>query len=138
MNTPLLLSVRFAAALVLAALLFSALTGCAPSQEELADGDDPLAALTAEVPSTRYDGPYWMAQYQTGRDLFDEAVRYCMEEAQRGRPNCAPVLAASDLYESMSRPPLKGRGYSGILSEDAPDSSADSLGAPVDTLSRQR
>lgn len=110
---------HFALLFVLGALS----SGCGPSPEEVAQGDDPLAALTVASVSERYDGRYWRIQREQQPDLYEAAVRYCQDEEESGRvssrPNCAPVLQVVAYIESMSQPAPKGKGYTGILEWDA-------------------
>jgi hypothetical protein len=125
------------ARLALLTVVFGALAvGCAPSAEDVAEGDDPLAALTVGVASARYDGRYWLLKRDEGRPLFDEAVAYCRgeQDAERlaERPNCGPVIAAARFAESRERPRPQGRGFTGVLSEDAASDTAGS-GIPADT-----
>ena len=56
----------FALPLALSALLVSA---CGPSQEQLANGDDPIAALGSTVESSRYGAKYWTEQMNAASDL---------------------------------------------------------------------
>lgn len=94
---------RFAAALaVLAAVLtFGA---CQRSPEQVADGDDPVAALGASTESHRYTEGYWQEQMRadaTGRPSpWRHALAYCGEggqprpglEADGAKPNCFPIF----------------------------------------------
>ena len=102
----------------------------------MAEGDDPLAALTVGVTSERYDGRYWLLKRDKDRPLFDEAVAYCRgeQDAERlaERPNCGPVIAAARFAESRERPRPQGRGFTGVLSEDAASDTTRS-GIPADT-----
>ena len=77
------------AALGLAALL---LAGCGqPSAEDLANGDDPLAALRSPVRSARYDGAYWNREAVQSTDLWQDAVAYCRTPGNSAAPNCQTV-----------------------------------------------
>lgn len=49
---------------VLAGAFLLLLAGCTEAPEDIANGDDPLKALTVGATSTRYDGPYWMPPAQ--------------------------------------------------------------------------
>jgi hypothetical protein len=125
-------TITFACLALLMAVFGALVTGCAPSAEGVAEGDDPLAALAVGVASERYDGRYWLLTRDEDRPLFDEAVTYCRgeQDAERmaERPNCGPVIAAARLAESRERPRPQGRGFTGILSEDAAEG-----GIPADT-----
>ncbi len=124
------LTITFALCAVLTALSGTSLTGCAPSGEDVADGDDPLAALEVGVPSTRYDSRYWHLKRREDRALFDEAATYCRGEQNAERlaehPNCGPVLVVAQFAESRERPRVQGQGFTGILSEDAARDTAGS------------
>lgn len=123
-----------ALSLVLGALA----SGCGPGPEKVAEGDDPLAALAVAAQSERYDGRFWRLQHSQRPDLYGEAVAYCQGEQEAGRletrPNCTPVLQAKELIDSMNQPRREGRGYTGILEEDA----ADSAGQVADTTAGDR
>lgn len=96
--------------------------GCTASPADVADGDDPLKALTVVAASTRYDDQYWMWQKHTGTELFGDALDYCQGFDPGERPNCRPVLAAHrylEGLEAMQRPRRESRGYTGVLSEDS-------------------
>ena len=132
-------TITFALCALLAAVSGGRLVGCAPSVEDVAEGDDPLAALTVGAPSERYGGRYWLLKRDEDRSLFDEALAYCEgeEEAERlaEHPNCGPVIAAARFAESRERPRPQGRGFTGILSEDAAAYERDTAGSgiPADT-----
>lgn len=100
-------------------------SGCGPSPEEVAQGDDPLAALAVAVQSDRYDGPFWWRLNSQQPELYAEAASYCQSEKDAGRlverPNCIPVLQVREFIYSMSQPRREGRGYTGILEKDASD-----------------
>ena len=77
------------AALTLAALVA---TGCGqPSAEDLANGDDPLAALRSPVRSARYDGAFWNREAVQSTDLWQDAVAYCRTPGNSAAPNCQTV-----------------------------------------------
>ena len=81
--------------------------GGAPGAD-VANGDDPLVALTVPVQSTRYTSTYW--QTRAGQDpaLWQQAVSYC--DAQRSavqgtKPNCGAVYDAQ--FEIAGRAPAQ-------------------------------
>lgn len=91
---------RLTAALLVHA---AALGACARSQQQVADGDDPLAALTSSVASTRYTDGYWREQARTdSAGRWAKALAYCGEvgrprpglEADGAKPNCGAVYGA--------------------------------------------
>lgn len=113
---------------VLAGTFLLLLAGCAETPEDIANGDDPLKALAVGATSTRYNGPYWMRQRSAAPALYRDALAYCTAHPDGEKPNCAPVVATARFFESKARlGKKKGRGYTGILSEDAPGTSPDSL-----------
>jgi hypothetical protein len=120
------------ASLAFGLFLAGAAAGCQPTAADIADGDDPLEALTAGVLSTRYDGRYWLHQRSATPEVFGPALTYCKAHSLAERPNCQAVMAAWRFAESLERPAPKGRGYSGILTEDNAD-----LSGP-DTLRSER
>ena len=117
---------------LLAVLL--ALTACGPSDEEVATGDDPLAALAVPVPSTRYTGEFWWRDHAENPDRFERAVAYCEGKSLEAYPNCAPVLQARNIIGAARSPRIEGKTYTGIAQPPAPDSTgfftADSTRPP--------
>jgi hypothetical protein len=67
------------------------LLGCRASEEDLANGDDPIAALGATVESSRYGEKYWQEQIQADSDVWREAVAYCADSERANYPNCEVV-----------------------------------------------
>jgi hypothetical protein len=72
-------------------LMSAGLLACGQSPEDLANGDDPVAALEASAPSTRYDSAYWANEAQSGSQLWTQAVEKCSDEKFATTPNCAVV-----------------------------------------------
>ena len=80
---------RALSVLVLAAGL---LAGCSqPTAEELANGDDALAALRSPVRSARYDGAFWNREAVQSTDLWESGVAYCRTPGNSVAPNCQTV-----------------------------------------------
>ena len=73
---------------LLAGLVLGATVGCGPSN---ADADDPMAALAADTPSTRYQTDFWSAERRGRSALWQRATEYCTRE--QTKPNCHAVLA---------------------------------------------
>ena len=71
--------------------------GCKPSQEDLANGNDPLESLRATVASTRYGPPYWAEQRRMRSAAWTQAVTFCPPDRSRELPNCQTV---SNLVEA--------------------------------------
>ena len=61
------------------------------SPEELANGDDPLAALRSPVRSARYDGAFWNREAAADTKLWHDAVAYCRTPGNSAAPNCQTV-----------------------------------------------
>ncbi|MBX6330904.1 MAG: hypothetical protein IRY91_03550 [Gemmatimonadaceae bacterium] len=77
---------------LLAALAVIGLS-CAPKPEAVANGDDPIAALSVPVRSSRYEGPYWAEQRRLHSAVWTRALAYCTPTRAIDHPNCEPVLA---------------------------------------------
>lgn len=87
------------------ALLATSVTlgACTPSPQQVADGDDPLAALTVPAESHRYTDGYWREQARTdSAGRWAKAVAYCGDgqprpglEADGAKPNCRAVYGAA-------------------------------------------
>jgi hypothetical protein len=109
---------RAALGLALAAslgLALAAMAACRPAAEEIANGDDALAALAAPVESARYDGPYWAREAHRRSRTWAAARAYCARARAARLPNCHAVelvarwegLGASPSQPSqLSLPPL--------------------------------
>jgi hypothetical protein len=82
-------------------LLASGVTACAGG--DVANGDDPIAALDAPVRSTRYDGAYWQQQRVAGSDVWRRALDVCSSERATERPNCEPVVANRTAEQGNTR-----------------------------------
>jgi len=66
--------------------------GCGqPTAEDLANGDDALAALRSPVRSARYDGAFWNREAVQSTDLWQDAVAYCRTPGNSAAPNCQTV-----------------------------------------------
>jgi hypothetical protein len=88
---------------LLLATAVGAASACQPKAEDVANGDDPIAALDARVRSTRYDGPYWQQQRLAGSDVWQRAVATCTPERATERPNCEPVVANARAEQGNAR-----------------------------------
>ena len=81
----------FALAAVMA-LAAGLLGGCGKATaEDLANGDDALAALRSPVRSARYDGAFWNREAVQSTDLWQDAVAYCRTPGNSAAPNCQTV-----------------------------------------------
>ena len=90
-------------------LLTMTVVGCIESDAAVAEGDDPLMALTVPHRSERYGTTYWTQKSMGDADLFATAVEYCADRNDGDHPNCEPVRYV-DMIERQSR-----------LPEDRPD-----------------
>lgn len=83
--------------------------GCKSKQDQetdIANGDDPLRALTVDVSSTRYGTAYWARQSDSNTATWRQAKAYCGKSgvtAQGEKVNCGAVMAAA--YEETARHP---------------------------------
>lgn len=95
-----------AAALLLTASVAGACRSEAERAAGIADGDDPLAALTVLATSRRYTSGYWITQADSNPGLWARARSYCEEQRSAGegaKPNCAAVYDAQ--FELAGRRP---------------------------------
>jgi hypothetical protein len=90
---------------LLLATAVGAASSCQPKAEDVANGDDPIAALDARVRSTRYDGPYWQQQRLASSDVWRRAVATC---TPRGPPSGRTA-------NRSSRTPGQSRGTHGRI-----------------------
>lgn len=68
------------------------------SQAEIANGPDPVAALSADVESTRYGSAYWSQQSDSNTALWQQAKDYCAKNAVTAsgqKVNCGAVMVVS-------------------------------------------
>ncbi len=83
------------------------------AETDVANGDDPIAALEAHVPSTRYERPYWhqVAQGKTAADsaLWRRAVETCRGPESAQRPNCTAVRMTAFYQRASQAPPEQPR-----------------------------
>ena len=85
-------------------MLSLSLVACAETDEEIANGDDPLRALSVGYPSDRYTSSYWTRTMGEDPGLWAEATAYCERYNDADHPNCGAVRSAQ-MMEQMSRPP---------------------------------
>lgn len=95
------LLVPSAGAAVLGVVLYAA---CGKSNAEVANGADPLKALTVPHPSDKYGSQYWTQKSVAEPGLWTEAVSFCEGRTGNEYPNCA-VVHQVRLIEQMSRMP---------------------------------
>lgn len=80
-----------------------AVAGCAASDQDVANGDDPLAALAVPHRSERYTTTYWRYTRTDDPELWTRAVDYC-EEKRADYPNCEAVRYVN-MMERMTEMP---------------------------------
>jgi hypothetical protein len=90
--------------LVVLALAAIAIAGCQPNDADIANGDDPLLALTVPHRSDRYTTSYWTQKSVSDADLWRRAVEYCEGKTEGDHPNCDAVRYV-DMIEKRSRLP---------------------------------
>jgi hypothetical protein len=95
------MSLARSAALTLLAIL---LTGCTESDADIANGDDPLRALTVAHRSERYETSFWTQTSVRDPQLWGRATAYCEDKKDGEYPNCAAVRQVQ-MVDRMSRPP---------------------------------
>ena len=96
----------------LATLVFASLAaiGCGVSDADIANGEDPLRALTVPHRSERYTTTYWTQRSVRDTTQWRKAIEYCKERDEGDHPNCDAVRYV-EMIERRSR-----------LPEDRPDS----------------
>ena len=103
----------------LTAGLFCALlgTGCrsqAEREADIANGDDPMAALAVSATSTRYTTRYWVTQAEQKTPIWERGRTYCEQQrsaAQGAKPNCGALFDAQlEIAGREVRPPRPGTG----------------------------
>jgi len=100
-------------------LLFGA---CTASPGDVANGDDPLAALGAPVQTTRYQADFWVREAERAPERYRDAVAYCEERELAEYPNCREVHRAVSILRYAEHPAPVGQGFTGKLEADASDS----------------
>lgn len=107
------------AALALAIGILAGLAACRPSDVSLANGDDPIRALAANAPTTRYAHDYWVDQARAGTAVWDSAYTYCSALWAPGRaeqlaahPNCGHVRTADFATAAVRKGVRRGRDMS--------------------------
>ncbi len=83
------------------------------AETDVANGDDPIAALETHVPSTRYERTYWhqVARGTTRADsaLWRRAVETCRGRESAERPNCTAVRMTAFYQRASQAPPEQPR-----------------------------
>ncbi|MGH7286942.1 MAG: hypothetical protein ACREI8_02870 [Myxococcota bacterium] len=72
-------------------LVVAAITSCSPSPEDVANGDDPIAALTSTARSSRYGLNYWVEQRDQKTETWSQALAFCEPPEHANYPNCETV-----------------------------------------------
>lgn len=90
-----------------------AVAACGGSQEELANGDDPIAALGSTVKSSRYGPAYWKEQLEAESTVWKEALAYCADAEHANYPNCETVKSTEFIGKpgTVGNPALSDEGF---------------------------
>lgn len=108
--------------------------GCVDTAEAIANGGDPLRALTVAHRSDRYTPTYWTQMSTADSPLWEQAVEYCERRTSGDHPNCDAARQVRAV-EQMSR-----------MGEDRPnefrltvpaDTQRDGTGAELGSASRR-
>jgi len=67
------------------------IASCSPSPEEIANGDDPIAALASTAKSSRYGLNYWVEQRNQKTENWSQALAFCEPAEHANYPNCETV-----------------------------------------------
>lgn len=86
------------------ALLSILLVGCTESDADIANGDDPLRALTVAQRSERYETSFWTQASVRDAELWGQATAYCEGKSDGDYPNCVAVRHVQ-MMDQISRPP---------------------------------
>ena len=117
-----------------AALACLLAAGCVDTAEQVANGGDPLRALTVAHRSDRYTSTYWAQTSAADSALWAQAVEYCEGRTSGDHPNCEAVRQVQAVRQ-MSR-----------MGEDRPnefrltlpaDTQRDGTGAELGSASRR-
>lgn len=73
------------------ALVVATITSCSPSPEDVANGDDPIAALTSTARSSRYGLNYWVEQRDRKTETWSQALAFCEPPEHANYTNCETV-----------------------------------------------
>ncbi len=86
---------------------------CGPSQEELANGEDPIAALESTVHSSRYGSAYWREQLEADSAVWKEARAFCADAQRADYPNCKTVRSTAFIGKPgpVENPALSDEGF---------------------------
>jgi hypothetical protein len=89
------------------AVIVTPASACRRSDEDVANGGDPIAALRAATPSTRYTATFWKAAADRDSVLWNRAVALCAAAEATQRPNCVDVRLVQGLREGSRVPPRR-------------------------------
>lgn len=92
-----------------AAGMLLVVAACRASDIDVANGADPLEALTVAAPTAKYQHEFWLAQAERRTVLWDSAYAYCAaywRHEDGSRPNCGHVKTA-DAWQPRRREPRR-------------------------------
>jgi len=75
------------------ACLFTSAVACQmePTDEEIANGEDPLRSLESTVRSSRYGKAFWREQLIGETETWSKALAFCQGPARTNYPNCEVI-----------------------------------------------
>lgn len=94
------------AALVIG-LSLAAVIGCRKSDVDRANGNDPIAALNAGAPTTRYVHEFWIDHARRRTAVWDSAYALCSaywKQNDGSKPNCGHVYTANFQHAGATAP----------------------------------
>lgn len=97
---------RMVTPLLVAFVLVGSCKSTQDRETDIANGDDPLKALTVDEASTRYGTAFWARQSDSNTTVWQQAKAYCSKNgvsAQGQKVNCGAVMAAA--YDETARHP---------------------------------
>ena len=86
-------------------------TACSPSAEDVANGDDPIAALGSTAESSRYGLNYWTKQRDAKSDIWTRALAYCEPAERANYPNCETVRQVGATAPKPVQDPRQQPGF---------------------------
>lgn len=84
---------------------------CGPSAEDVANGDDPIAALASTAKSSRYGHNYWIEQRDQKSEIWARAIAYCEPDEHANFPNCETVRSVQAVTPKPVQDPRAQPGF---------------------------
>jgi hypothetical protein len=95
--------------------------GCGDTDEDIANGDDPMRALTVARRSERYGSTYWTQTGVADSALWAQAVAYCAGKASGDHPNCDAVHQVQAVEQMSRMPEDRPNGFGLTVPQDTGD-----------------